>query len=57
MLLDFKYDRALQLADENEEKPLRLKFVGDQFFSRYYKSHKNADFCTKQLSCRQIYPR
>ena len=29
MLLDIKYDMALQLTDENERKPLRLTDVGD----------------------------
>ena len=43
MVLDIKFDMALQLSDDDEEKPLRLKRVGDLFYGLHNKYHKNAD--------------
>ena len=43
MLFNIKLDMALQLSDESEEKPLRLKRAGDLFYELHDMSYKNAD--------------
>ena len=43
MLFGAKYDMAMQLSDEDEEKPLRLKGVGDLLYKLYDESNNNAN--------------
>jgi tetratricopeptide (TPR) repeat protein len=43
ILADLKYTGALQLSDEDGEKPLRLMHAGDLFFQAYQQSPRNAD--------------
>ena len=43
MLFDVKYDMAMHLSDENEEKPLRLKGVGGLLYELYDESNNNAN--------------
>lgn len=40
--MDIEYDKALQLSDEDEEKPVRLKDVGDLFCEEYEDSFSTA---------------
>ena len=43
MLFGAKYNMAMHLSDENEEKPLRLKGVGGLLYKLYDESNNNAN--------------
>jgi len=43
ILLDIKCNMTMQLSDEDNEKPLRLKHVGDLSYGLYGQSYNNAD--------------
>ena len=43
MLFHTKCNLAMQLSNEDEEKPLRLKHVGDLFYLLHRQSYKNSD--------------
>ena len=43
MLFDIKCNMTMQLSDEDEKKPLRLKHIGDLFYGLYCQSYNNAD--------------
>ena len=43
LIFDYKYETAVDLPDDNPEKPLRMKDVGDAFLSMYQDLHEEVD--------------